>query len=259
MLKLGIGSIATLGAGVAVLLAPSVARACSCVGGTQVGQRTELARNAGVLLGDFCGSGGETTVTVDGKPAQFTGSGSGPAYLRTISGPLEIGQKVVIAFEESTSEPVTLTVVEDDTTAPTIGVPTVELSDSLNPCGEMSSDLEQVYVRVEAPVEDDDVRYFFLLRLDDEVVPELVTGRFYGQRDAELVHTFSGEPAEICVDVLAVDAAGNESEVQSNCIEGPPSEGCSCRASDDGDGWLALPLLALLWGWRRDRGSQPVS
>lgn len=245
----------------ASLLAPSVAEACSCFGQTRVTHQEEIAVNAELLLSDSCGGSGAPTITVDGAPAQLIGSGDGETYTRAVDPPLTPGQTLVVTYAEDGNElpePLTLVVGPEDTTPPTVGEVTVTFRDEDIDVSCSGGDFAagSVTVNVAADLAEDDTRYFVSVFADGELLSETVAPKFAGQDSATHTRIYDVTPAEICVEVKAVDAAGNESEPSDSCVEGPAADdsgnaGCGCTADEDGTGWMALPLFGLLLGLRR--------
>lgn len=243
------------------LMAPSVAEACSCFGQTRVTQQEELPLNAELLLSDSCGGSGAPTITVDGAPAQLVRNGGGETYTRTVDPPLEEGQTLVVTYAEDGSElpePLMLVVGPEDTTPPSVGEVTVTFRDEDIDVSCSGGDFAagSVTVTVAADPAEDDTRYFISVFADGELLSETAAPKFAGQDSATHTRIYDVTPAEICVEVRAVDAAGNESESSDNCVEGPAADdsenaGCGCAADEDGTGWMALPLFGLVFGLRR--------
>jgi len=250
----------------ASLMAPSVAKACSCFGQTRVTQQEEVAINAELVLFDSCGGSEAPTITVDGAPAQLIGTDAGEAYTRAVDPPLAAGQTLVVTYAEDGSEPpdpLTLVVGPEDTTPPSLGAVTVDFFDEDIDisCGGGEFAAGSVTVEIAAALAEDDTRYFLSVFADGELLSETVVPKFADQESVSFTRTYDTTPAEICVEVRAVDAAGNESEPSEDCVEGPAADedgnaGCSCTADEDGTGWMALPLFGLLLGLRRMRSGR---
>lgn len=259
-------SLLGLSACAGMLLAPSVAYACSCFGETKVAQQQTLAENAQVVFGDSCGGVDPSgvTVTVDGQAAALVGQpGAGAtAYLRAIEPPVTVGQTVVIDFGPGAfeTEPHTLTVDPADTQAPTLSAPQVEVEEydaDLNCNGETTQGT-RVSANVPVPDGEDNVLYTFTVYFDGDVVSESTVARFGNGSTVGATFTSPLYPSEVCVDVRAVDAAGNEATGTGNCIEGPGGDadrgGCGCTTEPGDTGWLSLPLFCLLFIARRRLG-----
>lgn len=263
---LRVSLLAGLSACTGMLLAPSVAHACSCFGETKVAQQQTLAENAQLVFGDSCGGVDPfgVTVTVDGQAAALVGQpGAGAnAYLRAIEPAVSEGQTVVIDFGPGAfeTEQHMLTVGPPDTEAPTLSAPQIEVEEydaDLNCNGETTQGT-RVSASVPATDEDDNVRYTFTVYFDGDVVSESTEARFGNGSTVGASFTSPLYPSEVCVDVIAVDAAGNEATGTSDCIEGLGGDadkaGCGCTSEPGDAGWLALPLFGLLFAARRRLG-----
>lgn len=268
-LSLSVSLLAGFTACTGVLLAPSAARACSCFGETRVAQTQDIAENAKLVMGDFCGGAEEAlTITVDGQPATLLGKNDSVfdgAYLSAIDPPIVAGQTVVIEYGEEAGEgaTTTLTVAAADTEPPVLQAPTIafeaDLEFDLTCSGGDPESKNRYTATLPVTADDDDVLYTFTMYFDGEMVSERSVGKFRDQPTVGTVFTTEQAPSEVCVDITAVDAAGNASELSGDCVEGPGGDddkaGCGCTTDPQDGGWLGLGLAGLLVVFRRRRGA----
>ncbi len=241
------------------------ASACSCFGSTELANDATLAANASLVMADFCGGDRDSlTVTVDGQPAQFEGmpepAGWGEPFLTGITPQPAVGQLVEVTFgNPEFTEPAvrSLEVVDADVEPPS--APEVHIDVNADPtllsCGGPAEEPHAMQVTL-TELDDPGVRYVVTATGDGEPLFSRTVGRFFTQTEisiTELQGETFGDFREVCVDVTAIDAAGNEAEPVSNCEAGVGATGCSCSAGDrTPPAWSALAMLGLL-GLRRGR------
>lgn len=259
--------ILTVATGFAVAGYAAPAQACSCFGSTEVANVGTLAANAGLVLRDFCGGDRSgLSVTVDGAPAEFANlpdnAGSGAPLVTGIVPEPSIGQTVEVTYGnvEFGSENVrVLEVVGPDTEAP--APPSIEIDTDVDPgdlaCGGDEAPYAMRITLGDLSEGDSDVRYFVNVTADGEMLFSRSVGRFFTQAELTLTRSQDesfGDFREVCVDVTAIDAAGNESEAVSSCEAGPAAAaGCACHTGVGASpAWSVFALLGL-FGLRRSR------
>lgn len=252
-----------------LLLAPTDVHACSCFPVLEVGQARELPVNGALLVLESCGAQlSEITVTVDGAPVTLGGGDVRGAFHSAFSSTLEVGQRIEIDRRDPDFAPdipaVSLMVVEADTTAPVLADFVLESSEPIegDSCSDNSSALAVLSGTVDETSLDDGTRFDFVVLADGNLIEEVSVGRFYLQPENTRAgfSSVTGVPAdEFCVQVTAVDAAGNRSETLEDCVEGTgaveseDASGCSCTAepASPSQRWAGLFAFGLLAAWGR--------
>lgn len=237
---------------------PSAANACSCFGSTVVSQSEGLPENAAVMFQEFCGGGGTVAVQVDGMPAQLVSGAHAEAFplgnFAWVEPAPAIGQTVTISVEsefEEETKTVVLVVEEADETPPSLSAPTVAVTNGPDPVCNEEGSAYLVEVSFTDDAFDGATTYALEVFLDgaSEGTSTFANGPLGGTLlMGQLVGSQGGE---ICVEVSAIDAAGNLDQPDRTCVL-TGDEGCAC-STGGGSAWAMLPVLLLGAGLRRRR------
>lgn len=259
-------AILTVGAaGAAFAAVPTTAHACSCVGSTPVANRDTIAANHGLVVGDFCGGDRDgLQIEIDGAPASLVGApdiqGWGDAFVVQLDPQPQVGQTISVTYGWQDAAR-SLVVVEPDTEAP----PAPEISVEVIEDAEVGCfDIVPFGVRVDVATNPDyepDVWFDVTVTADGQPLLSRGLANFF---DAdELGFTEAQEEdfdsvREVCVEVVARDAAGNASEAVSNCAEGPQAESCACTSNGNPGPGSGAALLLTAFALIRRRRTGPA-
>lgn len=235
---------------------PSTADACSCFGTTEVSPAEELPENAAVMFREFCGGGGTASVEVDGVPAQLVSGAHREEFplgnFAWVEPAPAIGQTVTISVDnefEGEATTVVLVVGAADETPPSLTEPVIFLTkDPSSVCGEEGS-AYLVEVGFSDNAFDGATTYAMEVFLDGASAG---TSSFssHGEEGAtRMSQLVADQGGEVCVEVSAIDAAGNLHEPDRTCVS-TGDEGCAC-STGGGSVWAMLPVLLLGAGLRR--------
>lgn len=240
---------------VGLWVAPRVSEACSCAPSVRVLPGSVLPENGVLLLQESCGTVLDRSVLVDGAPASLVPgvyaelSASGEFY--AIEPAPTAGQTVTVSVTEDISpREVVLTVGAPDDTPPSLSEPSVTITpNATRACGAEST---QTKVRVELEDEQADgaTEYTMEVFLDGVFVGSGSSSGDVSEGSVTLSTNIDPGGSEICVEVSAVDVAGNVDASDSVCKPADEAAGCSC-STQGGSAWAILPVLLLGIGFRR--------
>lgn len=240
---------------------PSAANACSFSCTTEVSQSEEIPENAAVMFRQFCEGLGPVVVQVDGMPAQLVSGAHLEAFplgnFAWVEPAPAIGQTVTISVEsefEEETKTVVLVVGEADETPPSLSTPTVTLTNGPSPVCNEEGSAYLVDVSFFDDAFDGATTYALEVFLDgaSEGTSTFASGSEAGTlRMSQLV---ASQGVEVCVEVSAIDAAGNLDQPDRTCVL-TDDAGCAC-STGGGSAWAVLPVLLLGAGLRRRRRSR---
>ncbi len=236
---------------------PSVAHACSCFGSTEISASDELPENAAVMFEDLCGGGGELAVEVDGMPAQLVSGAHVDLFplgnFSWIEPAPACGQTVTLSVQSEFEETKTVVLVvgEADETPPSLSDVSVALTNDPSPVCNEEGSAYLVEVSFADDAFDGATTYALEVFVDGASAGTSTLSNRSDPQTIQMSRLVASQGGEICVELSAIDAAGNADDSGRSCVS-TGDEGCA-GSTGGGSAWAMLPVLLLGAGLRRRR------